>query len=630
MNTGNALLTAAMLAVALHAQPLEEMRAVKLTDVASQVLYTDDNIAEAMDYLASIGVNAVFPAVWNASMTQFPSEVMDSLTGVPIDPQFDGRDPLGRVVVEAHRVGIEVYPWFEYGFAAWYSTADPPTLGPLLAVRPDLASRDVDGSITVKDGFVWMSGVNPEVRGLLLKLVEEVVDNYDVDGVEFSDRIPALPIQGGYDSVSVAIYRAEHAGADPPTNGADPSWMRWRANKLNMFYKDVQALVKGKDENVVVASSPSVYPWSYENYLQDARSWLDSGMVDHFIPQLYRYNYADYQYELNQAIARAGERSDEILFAGILMNVGSYVVSESLLLDFMQLNRDRNVRGEAFFFYEGLRKNDDALGTAVYDAYYKTPAIVPLRGGSDWRPPALIVNETDTGAETSDGWIVTNVPGFEGKILRAADTGSASIDYRFDVQTAAWYDAYVYTATSSAWTTDASYRLFGATDTLDTTLDQTAAANRGWRKLGEVYIEAGERTAIRLTNEGVSSGDYVVADAAMLMVNRRRSPDAVFVAVEEEIASDAREIPDSFTLRQNYPNPFNPATSVRIELPRASEIRVEVYDALGRKTTTLAEGAYGAGVHEFRWNADGYPSGAYFLRAEANERVASIKMLLLK
>jgi uncharacterized lipoprotein YddW (UPF0748 family) len=626
----NVVILAATLAVAANAQPLEEMRAVKLTDVASQVLYTDENIAEAMDYLASIGVNAVFPAVWNASMTQFPSEVMDSLTGVPIDPQFSGRDPLGRVVVEAHRVGIEVYPWFEYGFAAWYSNADPPTLGPLLTVRPDLASRDLDGSITVKDGFVWMSGVNPEVRGLLLKLVEEVVHNYEVDGVEFSDRIPALPIQGGYDSVSVAIYRSEHAGADPPTNGADPSWMRWRANKLNLFYKDAQSLVEGVDENIVVASSPSVYPWSYENYLQDAQTWLDSSLVDHFIPQLYRYNYADYQYELNQAIAQAGAKSDEILFAGILMNVGSYVVSESLLLDFMQLNRDRNVPGEAFFFYEGLRKNDDALGSAVYDAYYKTPAIVPMRGGSDWRPPALVVNETDSSALASGGWIVTNVPGFEGKILRAADTGFASIDYRFDVPTTAWYDAYVHTATSSAWTDVAAYQLLGATDTVETTLDQTDAANKGWRKLGEVYLEAGERTAIRLTNDGVASGNFVVADAAMLMVNRRRSPDAVFVAVEEDVASRSRVIPDSFTLRQNYPNPFNPVTSVRMELPEASEIRVEVYDALGRKAATLAEGAYGAGVHVFRWNAADYPSGAYFCRAEANGGVASIKMLLLK
>lgn len=61
---------------------------------------------------------------------------MDSIFGVKIHPQFAGRDPLERLVIEAHRVGIEVYPWFEYGFAAWYSGSGTATSGRIIQKFP--------------------------------------------------------------------------------------------------------------------------------------------------------------------------------------------------------------------------------------------------------------------------------------------------------------------------------------------------------------------------------------------------------------------------------------------------------------------------------------------------------------
>jgi uncharacterized lipoprotein YddW (UPF0748 family) len=227
----------------LISQPLQEFRAVKLTNVDSNILFTDLNIAQGMDYLASVNVNAVLCVVWNGGYTLYPSNTMDSLFEKPIHPSFTGRDALERVIIEAHRNGIEVYPWFEYGFAAWYSGDNPPSGGHILQAKPDWACRLSNGQITKKNGFDWMSAIHPEVQDFMNKLIIEVMQ-YDIDGIEFSDRIPAMPIEGGYEPYTVSLYQLEHSGENPPTNFYDVNWKRWRANKMNQWYGNVRNLIK--------------------------------------------------------------------------------------------------------------------------------------------------------------------------------------------------------------------------------------------------------------------------------------------------------------------------------------------------------------------------------------------------
>ncbi len=111
----------------LFSQPLEEFRAVKITNVDSDILFDDKKIAEGMNYLASISINVILPVVWNSSgadgdYTLYPSQVMEKLFGRAMHPAFPtGRDPLQRVIIEAHRNGMEVLPWFEMGFSTSYS-----------------------------------------------------------------------------------------------------------------------------------------------------------------------------------------------------------------------------------------------------------------------------------------------------------------------------------------------------------------------------------------------------------------------------------------------------------------------------------------------------------------------------
>jgi uncharacterized lipoprotein YddW (UPF0748 family) len=111
----------------LFSQSLQEFRAVKITNVDSDILFDDKKIAEGMNYLASIGINVILPVVWNSSgadgdYTLYPSAVMENYFGRAMHPAFPReRDPLKRVINEAHRNGMEVLPWFEMGFSTSYS-----------------------------------------------------------------------------------------------------------------------------------------------------------------------------------------------------------------------------------------------------------------------------------------------------------------------------------------------------------------------------------------------------------------------------------------------------------------------------------------------------------------------------
>ena len=85
-----------------------------------------------------------------------------------------------------------------------------------------------------------------------------------------------------------------------------------------------------------------------------------------------------------------------------------------------------------------------------------------------------------------------------------------------------------------------------------------------------------------------------------------------------------------YFLTKCYPNPFNPVTNISYELPIESQVTLDVYDIEGRKIITLTEGIRAAGTHSIEWNAEGSPSGVYFVKLDAGEFTQTQKLMLIK
>lgn len=96
--------------------------------------------------------------------------------------------------------------------------------------------------------------------------------------------------------------------------------------------------------------------------------------------------------------------------------------------------------------------------------------------------------------------------------------------------------------------------------------------------------------------------------------------------------SAPQKTPIAFELAQNYPNPFNPTTIFTYRLSTASDVRLEVFDVLGRKVATLVKARQSAGVYQLTFNASQFnlASGLYFYRLTAGTRSETRKMILTK
>ena len=90
------------------------------------------------------------------------------------------------------------------------------------------------------------------------------------------------------------------------------------------------------------------------------------------------------------------------------------------------------------------------------------------------------------------------------------------------------------------------------------------------------------------------------------------------------------QLPTAVKLYPAYPNPFNPTTTVRYYLPKATNVKLTVYDILGRKISELVNSRQTAGNYTARFNAAQLSSGMYFYRLQAGETVKTGKMMLIK
>jgi hypothetical protein len=172
--------------------------------------------------------------------------------------------------------------------------------------------------------------------------------------------------------------------------------------------------------------------------------------------------------------------------------------------------------------------------------------------------------------------------------------------------------------------------------------------NLASQKIGQyMVVTADNRTAgdvltyvSQLATDGSPSNDELAKDLAE-EVNNQKTIRAGIVPVGGILYKglsgtiDWRfdknlEAPKSYALYNNYPNPFNPSTTIKYELPKTSEVRLSVFDMLGREVSVLVNERRDAGVHEVRFIASNFSSGVYLYRIRAGEFVQTRKLLLLK
>ncbi|MDT8325062.1 MAG: family 10 glycosylhydrolase, partial [Bacteroidota bacterium] len=301
-------------------------------------------LRDILDDLQRQHFNAVFfqvrsrgNAMYHSSLEPWASELTGTLGRDP------GWDPLAFAIREAHARGMVLHAWFNV--CRVWSAGHPPASSPTHIVRahPEWVQRFGDD--------MWMDPGIPEAREYTLRVMEDLVRRYPIDGIHF-DYI-RYPDRGFVDD---ATYRRYGRGV----NRDD-----WRRDNVSILVRDAFTRLTRIRPSLVVGSAPiGIYRnipgakgWEGRNAIfQDSRRWLREGYHDYVVPQIYwgltrRGSRIDFE-----ALVEDWKRdaSGRHVYAG----VAAYKKEIApWLQEHVDATRDRGADGVVFFRYEHVREN---------------------------------------------------------------------------------------------------------------------------------------------------------------------------------------------------------------------------------------------------------------------------------
>jgi uncharacterized lipoprotein YddW (UPF0748 family) len=337
-----------------------EIRGVWLTNVASGVFYVPWGMERAINQLAALNFNTIYPVVWNRGYTFYKSPLAKKVTGTDSQPLLNfihsQNDFLAKLVKLARDKDITIIPWFEYGLMT------PPDSA-LAKLHPDWLTIGQKGMESISENLMedmmngvykqaWLNPLHPQVQNFIRGLILEVVKNYNIDGIQLDDHF-GMPVQFGYDAFTVQLYRKEHQGKKPPTNPFDQKWMRWRANKITAFMASISKSVRVIKPYIKISLSPNSQYFAYKYYLQDWENWVKQDLIDELILQVYRNDKTSFIKEISKPAIKLAMSKIPV---AIGISTGNLLkpVNINKVKEQIKIVRNQKLSGFSFFYWESL------------------------------------------------------------------------------------------------------------------------------------------------------------------------------------------------------------------------------------------------------------------------------------
>lgn len=604
-----------------HAQELRG------TWIARDQMGTKEALAQAIDSIAAANFNVIYVNAWSRGYPLWKSNVFYNHTGLYIDPTYEGRDILAEAIAEAHKHGLHIEAWFEYGFVGGYEPYFPGSSGKgkIFDTHPDWVAKRVDGGEKDNSNFYWMVQTRKDVQDFLIGLVMEIVRNYDVDGLEL-DRIRYSSLQYGYDSYTDSLYRLEHNGNPPPINYSDASWIRWRADKLNEFQARVYDSVKSVRPKFNLSNAPSLYSssqyTSYNNFCQDWVWWVNNNKIDNVQVQSYVESPEAFSSILNYIQSMVNDKSK--VFPSFAIKPGGNTLPPQVVFQFIDVTRSKGFKGNSIWYSNDLRNYFQDLKVNRYQQ--KTH---PPYSTEDWREYKKIVKISDQiNAVRFGNWTTSFIPGFESTTIFSTGGDSASISYYFDVPVSGYYDVYAFIVPAPDQSNNVEYLVKDSSGNfIPYLVDQTNVFNKRWKKLTTVYLAEGRNLVLIVSNHGVEQGKKIRADATFIKLNRILSPD-----VTTSVELDNKNMNENFYSPKifNYPNPFNSSTTIEFSILPQTNFNFSLYNLLGQKIYSFDGISNSDGRYKLKIDSTNLSSGVYLCAVNGEDFRMFSKLVVIK
>ncbi len=348
-----------------------------------------DRVKEMRMNLVIFQVRPAGDAFYASSLEPW-SEYLTGTQGQAPDPYYD---PLSFAIEEAHARGLELHAWFN-PYRARHPSARS-ELAPLHIARskPELVRRYGE--------HLWMDPGEGEVQQHSLKVITDVVKNYDVDGVHIDDYF--YPYRE-YKSGKLIDFPDERSWKKYVAEGGRLERADWRRNNVDQFVRRLNDTVHAIKPHVKFGISPfgiwrPGYPESvrgldaYVELYADSRKWLNNGWLDYFTPQLYWPAAAPQQGYAALLRWWVGEnKHSRHIWAG---NAAFRVRTDQPnwgpeeIVQQVALTRDQEgASGNVQFNMTTLMRNQGGVSDALSNTAYTYEALMPRTPWLDNEPPA--------------------------------------------------------------------------------------------------------------------------------------------------------------------------------------------------------------------------------------------------
>jgi len=371
----------------------DEVRGTWLSTTGPDHIISGANTQNVFNDLRTIGINTVYVETWKNGFTNFPSPTLAEFTGGPDRSAFlisNSRDLVQETLISAHRNQMPFIGWFEYGFAAQFIGSGGTPSNPLAtkSLNQGWLLQDPSGNFAnSSNGFAWMNPAVPEVRQFLIDITLEAVNRYDLDGIQFDDRL-AWPREFGWDATTAALYFAE-TGQSLPSNVNNSNFRAWRQSKVTLFAQELTQAVKQARPEVHVSVSPSITNFSDINYNAEWPEWVEAGLFDEYVPQAYRDNISSFNSIIGGQVAPFAPDELDKLVVGLRINGSGANTPFPDVQQMIERTRDEGAAGHSLWFSKGVRDDYPTQLLNFYDVANQGHAANPFFG-ADHRPEPIV------------------------------------------------------------------------------------------------------------------------------------------------------------------------------------------------------------------------------------------------
>ena len=398
VKTGNTAATALQsafyraLKVALPPSP-REFRGVWIATVMNidwpssatdQYCKQQEDFIRLLDYYRSLNFNAVIVQIRTAGDAFYPSKYSPwskFFTGKEGQKPATNEDPLAWMILEAHKRGLEFHAWLN----PYRATVDAKTR--LLSQQHDFF-RHPKWMIKYDGRYYYNPGL-PEVQSHLVKVIREVVQNYDIDAIHFDDYFYPFKHKAVFNDAAAYKMYARHG----------QTLDDWRRENINKLISEVSRVIKQEKPWVQFGISPfgvwrniandpkgsntRAGQTNFDNLYADILTWMKNGWIDYLIPQIY-WSLDHHKASYRELVCWWSRNSYN---TKIYIGNGPYKIrknEDKAWFDPMEIPKQLtlsrsipNIFGNAYFSAKSMYAENTDVAALLRKSYYHCPALPP-------------------------------------------------------------------------------------------------------------------------------------------------------------------------------------------------------------------------------------------------------------